>query len=90
MKIKRLYPRSEKNILLLCPDFLLSIRMTFMILIAMSLLHWLRSDSNILAVIGKRTITADDFTTRFQSLREKLSLADNWQTRKETLQKMID
>ncbi|MBN1998358.1 peptidylprolyl isomerase [candidate division KSB1 bacterium] len=44
----------------------------------------------MLATIGFRNITADDFIIRFQSLQKKMGLPDNGQTRIEILQTMID
>jgi parvulin-like peptidyl-prolyl isomerase len=44
----------------------------------------------VLAVVGNRTITADDFAARYQSIRDKLNLPDNGQVRTELLRTMVD
>lgn len=47
-------------------------------------------DDNILAVIGTKTITTQDFINRYRLNRQKLNLPDNGQVRSETLRNMID
>jgi parvulin-like peptidyl-prolyl isomerase len=49
-----------------------------------------RSNKNVLAVIGDRRITVDDFTDRYKPLLMNPGLQDNEQVRREILEKMID
>jgi parvulin-like peptidyl-prolyl isomerase len=48
------------------------------------------SDDNLLARIGSRTITMDDFVQRYHSARQKMNLPDNGQVRMEIFGQMID
>jgi len=47
-------------------------------------------DQSVIARAGKRVITADEFSSRFKALRQKLGLPDNGQVRERVLQEMID
>ena len=47
-------------------------------------------EEDVLAVVGSRVITVDDFTTRYTPLLHKMNLPDNGQVRKEIFRTMID
>jgi hypothetical protein len=59
-------------------------------LIIIPLLNCTNHDDDVLAIIGKHTITVDDFVTRYKSIRQKMNLPDNGQVRKEILRNIIN
>ncbi|MDZ7373133.1 MAG: peptidylprolyl isomerase [candidate division KSB1 bacterium] len=54
------------------------------------LLACARERGEVLAVVGRRAITAQEFSRRLSSLRQRLSLPDNLQTRRRLLDQMIE
>ncbi len=46
--------------------------------------------NKVLAVVGNRTVTVDDYVTRYQMVRQKINLPDNGQVRNEILRKIVD
>ena len=59
-------------------------------LIIIPLLNCTNHDDDVLAIIGKHTITVDDFVTRYKSIRQKMNLPDNGQVRKEFFRNIIN
>jgi len=59
-------------------------------LIIIPLLNCTNHEDDVLAIIGKRTVTVDDFATRYKSIRQKMNLPDNGQVRTETFRNMIN
>ncbi len=59
-------------------------------LIIIPLLNCANHENDVLAIIGKRTVTVDDFVTRYKSIRQKMNLPDNGQIRKEIFRNIIN
>ncbi len=62
----------------------------FLVMSLFSLLSCESKDKNVLAMIGAKTISTQDFINRYRSIREKMNLPDNGQIRNETFRNMIN
>ncbi|MDZ7261091.1 MAG: peptidylprolyl isomerase, partial [candidate division KSB1 bacterium] len=59
-------------------------------LLIISALNCTNQRADVLAIIGKRTVTIDDFATRYKSIRQKMNLPDNGQVRKEIFRNLVN
>jgi len=59
-------------------------------LIIISVLNCTDHENEVLAIIGERTVTIDDFITRYESIRQKMNLPDNGHVRKKIFDNIIN
>jgi parvulin-like peptidyl-prolyl isomerase len=91
--MKRSSPHIQSgNLLQQCRSFKLNSRFSAFIAAIIFILFsdCSRHEADILATVGKRAITIDDFTERYETIRKKVNIPDNGEARNATLRNMID